>query len=79
MHSVRHPLSRRATSTRFNLTDVRRIDVETPKDSDGDPMYQLRMHLSNRRALMLQGQAIHGEQRAQSAALELRRALGLGE
>lgn len=60
-------------------SEVRRIDVGTAKDSDGDPMYQLRMHLSNRGALMLQGQAIHGEPRVKSAAVKLQRALGLGE
>jgi hypothetical protein len=77
LHVVRRPFARRTTATQFNVEDVRAIESERATDSDGDPMYRLRMWLSGSRVLALQGQPAHGE--AHAAESRLRVALGLGE
>jgi hypothetical protein len=77
LHVVRRPFEARAKVTQFNVSEVRAIDVERATDSDGDPMYRLRMWLSGSRVLALQGQPSHGEQRTKAAASRLRRVLEL--
>jgi hypothetical protein len=62
---------------RFSLGDARAVEIVRSADSDGDPMFQLRLWLVESRALWLQAQPTHGEERARENAAQLRRFLGL--
>jgi hypothetical protein len=79
-HRVAHPWPGRATSppTRFQLADVRSVEVVRSKDSDGDPVFQLRLWLAGSRGLWLQALPAAGESRAEERAARLRAFLGLG-
>jgi hypothetical protein len=76
-HEVRRPFRRATTVTRFRVADVRTIELRRHADSDGDPMYQLRLWLAESRALPLQGQPAHGIARGERDASALRDALRL--
>ncbi|HKG94005.1 MAG TPA: hypothetical protein VKA84_19000 [Gemmatimonadaceae bacterium] len=78
-HEVRRPFARRSAVTRFPLDEVRAVDIARSKDSDGDPMFQLRLWLSGSRVLPLQAQPAHGEERARERAAEIRGFLRLQE
>ena len=73
----RHPFSWHVQLAEFKLADARALEIQSSVDSEGDPMYQLRLWLSGSRVLPLQGQPAHGRERAETAAATLRRALGL--
>ena len=74
---VRHPFSWRVQTAQFRIADVHAVEIKSSVDSDGDPMYQLRLWLSGSRVLPLHGQPAHGRERAEANAATLRRALGL--
>lgn len=76
-HRVRQPGARFATVTNFALSDVRFVDVRADKDSEGDPMFQLRLWLTGSQMLALQSQPAHGEASAREHAAAIRRFLGL--
>ena len=76
-HSVRHPGDRVGAVTRFRLADVRDVGVVEEKDSDGDPVYLVRMLLADGRELRLQGHPSHGEAPARDQAAAIRRFVGL--
>lgn len=78
-HEVRRPFARQATVTRFALSDVRTVEIVRSKDSDGDPMFQLRLWLTGSRSLWLQANPTHGESRAGERAEQIRGFLELGE
>jgi len=63
--------------TEFALDDARAVEIVHSKDSDGDPMYQLRLWLAGSESLWLQGQAVHGEKRVREQAERVRQFLGL--
>ena len=73
----RHPFSWRVQTAEFKIADVRAVEIQSSVDSDGDPMYQLRLWLSGSRVLPLQGQPAHGRGLAEANAATLRRALAL--
>ena len=75
--AVRHPFSWRVQTAQFRIADVRAVEIQSSVDSDGDPMYQLRLWLSGSRVIPVQGQPAHGRERAEANAATLRRALGL--
>ena len=74
-HRVRRPGTRLPEVTSFSLADVRGVDIQRDVDSEGDPMFQLRLWLSGSRVLFLQGQPAHGEMLAQERANTIRRFL----
>ena len=76
-HRVRQPGARAPIVTAFALADVRAVDLRHDKDSEGDPMFQLRLWLSGSRVLLLQSQPVHGEAQARENAERIRRFLGL--
>jgi hypothetical protein len=76
-HRVRSPGARVPTVTAFPLGDVRAVEIRPDKDSDGDPMFQLRLWLRDSRVLPLQSQPAHGESRTRENAERIRRFLGL--
>lgn len=76
-HLVRHPGDRVGSVTRFRLADVRDVGVVQEKDSDGDPVYLIRMLLTDGRELRLQGHPSHGETSAREQAAAIRRFVGL--
>jgi hypothetical protein len=76
-HSVRHPGDRIGAVTRFRLADVRDVEVVEERDSDGDPVYLVRMLLADGRELRLQGHPSHGETAARDQAAAIRRFVGL--
>lgn len=63
--------------TEFALDDAHAVEIVRSKDSDGDPMYRLRLWLADSEYLWLQAQAVHGEARARDKAERVRRFLGL--
>lgn len=63
--------------TEFALDRARAVEIVHSKDSDGDPMYQLRLWLEGSESLWLQGQAVHGEARVREQAERIRWFLGL--
>ena len=63
----------------FPLADVRAVEVVRSKDSDGDPVFQLRLRLARGESLWLQSQPASGEARATENAERVRRFLGLDE
>ena len=76
-HRVRRPGSRVPVVTVFSLADVRGVDVRQAQDSEGDPMFQLRLWLAASRVLLLQSQPAHGEAQARKSAAAIRRFLAL--
>ncbi|HKR10308.1 MAG TPA: hypothetical protein VJS39_14030, partial [Gemmatimonadaceae bacterium] len=74
---LRHPFSRRPQIAEFKLDEMRAIEIRTSVDTDGDPMYQLRLWLSGSRVIELQSQPSHGRERAEAHAATLRSALAL--
>jgi hypothetical protein len=73
----RHPFSWHVQLAEFKLADARALEIQSSVDSDGDPMYQLRLWLSGSRVVPLQAQPAHGRERAEANAATLRRSLGL--
>jgi hypothetical protein len=65
--------------TEFALDRARAVEIVGSKDSDGDPMYRVRLWLRGSESLWLQGQAVHGEKRVREQAERVRRFLGLDE
>ena len=61
----------------FALADVRAVEIVRSKDSDGDPVFQLRLRLARGESVYLQGQPAMGEARASANAERIRRFLGL--
>jgi hypothetical protein len=76
-HHVRKPGERVGAVTRFRLADVRDVGVLETKDSDGDPVFEVRMRLSDGRELHLQGHPDHGRAAAREQAAAIRRFVGL--
>ena len=76
-HHVRRPGERVGAITRFQLADVRDVAVAEEKDSDGDPVFEVRMRLADGRELHLQGHPNHGEAAAREQAAAIRRFVGL--
>ena len=74
---VRRPFSSRRQIVEFKLDDARAIEIRQSVDSDGDPMYQLRLWLSGSRVIELQSQPSHGRERVEARAATLRTALDL--
>ncbi len=56
---------------------MRDVAVAEEKDSDGDPVFEVRMRLSDGRELHLQGHPDHGEVAAREQAAAIRRFVGL--
>lgn len=73
----RRPMAWRRQAERFKVADVRAIEILRTVDSEGDPMYQLRLWLSGSRVLPLQSQPTHQLKRVRNAAEALRHGLGL--
>ena len=61
----------------FPLADVRAVEVVRTKDSDGDPVFQLRLWLRRSQSLWLQAQPLMGEAYATEQAERIRRFLGI--
>jgi len=78
-HVVRRAFSRQREITEFKMSDARGVEIRTTQDSDGDPMYQLRLWLSGSRVLALQGQPAHDRARVEKVAASFRQALALPE
>ena len=74
---VRRPWRRGATRTQFALADARALEIVRSTDSDGDPIFQLRLWLAGSRPLWLMAQPVHGEQRLLERADRVRTFLGL--
>ena len=74
---VRGPWRRKVGQAQFTLDDARTVEIVRSTDSDGDPMFQLRLWLSESRRLWLMAQPVHGEQRIREKAERIRRFLGL--
>ena len=80
------PLSRRAELERggpfgrretipFSFADVRSVEVRPGRDSDGDPVFELRIWLRSGQFLVPHGQPLRGEEQARAQAERLRAAL----
>jgi hypothetical protein len=76
-HRIRRPGERRATVTHFSLADVREVDLVRDKDSDGDPVYGVRLILTDGRELRLQSFLRPGEAEASERTAVIRRIVGL--
>lgn len=74
---VRRLLGRSRLEAQFALGDARDIEIVRSTDSDGDPMFRLRLWLSGSRTLWLQAQAVHGETRTRELADRIRHFLRL--
>jgi hypothetical protein len=74
---VRRLWRRAPHRTDFALADARSIEIVRSTDSEGDPMFQLRLWLSGSRMLWLQAQAVRGEARVREEAARVRRFLGI--
>jgi hypothetical protein len=77
IHHIRRLGQRAATITRFRLADVRDVAVVESTDSDGDPVFMLRLRLSGGRELPLQGHPAAGQVQARERADTVRHFLGL--
>jgi hypothetical protein len=64
-------------ATHFALPEARSIEIVPSTDSDGDPMFQLRLWLSGSRAIWLQAQAVRGEAQVRELADRLRSFLAI--
>ena len=73
----RRPFSSRRETAEFKVSDARSIEIRRSVDSDGDPLYQLRLWLSGSRVLPLQGQPARNQATTEEAAATLRHALSL--
>ena len=62
----------------FALADVRAVEVVRSKDSDGDPVFQVRLRLARGESVWLQAQPMTGERYATDQAARIRSFLGLG-
>ena len=69
--------SREAAVTEFALDDVRAVEIVRSKDSDGDPVFRLRLWLARSQSLWLQAQPLMGEAYATRLAERIRSFLGL--
>jgi hypothetical protein len=76
-HLVRRPWRLHATRAHFPLDDARAVEIVRSTDSDGDPIFQLRLWLAGSRHLWLMAQPAHGEQRVLEKAEHVRRFLRL--
>ena len=76
-HRVRRPGERVGSVTRFRMADIRDVGVVEEKDSDGDPVFEIRMRLADGRELHLQGHPNHGQAAAREQAAAIRRFVGL--
>jgi len=77
---VRRLWSRWRRRTEFALGDARAVEIVQSRDSDGDPMYQLRLWLAGSESLWLQAQAVHGgEARVREQAERVRHFLRLSD
>ena len=74
---VRRLWPSRPIIARFSLRDARALEIVRSADSDGDPMFRLRLWLVESRALWLQAQPTHGEEQARESATRVRRFLEL--
>lgn len=61
----------------FACRDVCVVDLQQEQDSDGDPMYRVRLWLRDGRAILLQSQAMHGREWCAVRAEMIRRFLGI--
>jgi hypothetical protein len=61
----------------FACRDVCVVDLEQTKDSDGDPMYRVRVWLRDGRAILLQSQPMHGRDWCAARADAIRHFLGV--
>lgn len=61
----------------FACRDVCVVDLKEEKDSDGDPMYRVRLWLRDGRTVLLQSQPVHGRQWCAVRAEMIRRFLGV--
>jgi hypothetical protein len=68
---------RTRTRVEFACRDVCVVDLREEKDSDGDPMYQVRIWLRDGRAILLQSQPVHGFAWCAVRADAIRRFLGV--
>ena len=79
--SGRAVVTRRGLRTRsrveFACKDVSIVDLKEEKDSDGDPMFQVRIWLRDGRTILLQSQPVHGREWCAERADAIRRFLGL--
>jgi hypothetical protein len=68
---------RTRTRVEFACGDVCVVDLREEKDSDGDPMYQVRIWLRDGRTILLQSQPVHGLAWCAVRADAIRRFLGV--
>ena len=61
----------------FACQDVCIVDLKEEKDSDGDPMYQVRIWLRDGRTILLDSQPVHGREWCASRADAIRRFLSV--
>ena len=61
----------------FGCRDVSLVDLQEDKDSDGDPMYRVRIWLRDGRKILLHSQPMHGRDWCAARAETIRRFLGL--
>jgi hypothetical protein len=61
----------------FACRDVCVVDLEQQEDSEGDPMYRVRVWLRDGRAIVLQSQPMHGREWCAARADAIRRFLGV--
>lgn len=74
---VRRLWGRSRLEAQFALADARDVEIVRSRDSDGDPIFRLRLWLSGSRVVWLQAQAVHGEARTREIAGRIRRFLGI--
>lgn len=74
-HRVRVPGARAAVVTEFRLADVRGLELWRGADSDGDPVFQLRLWLAGSQVLALHSHPVASGEWADARAEELRRFL----
>jgi len=77
VHMIRRPAERRATVTRFPLTDVHDVSVLHEKDRDGDPVYGVGLLLTGGRELRMESFLRPGEAAAREHVSAIRRFAGL--
>ena len=74
---VRCPWPPGVKRANFALTDAQAIEIVRSSDSEGDPIFRLRLWLAGSRQLWLAAQPVHGEQRLRQQAEHVRRFLDL--
>lgn len=75
---VRRFWQRNGTLATFHPSRARFIELAASKDSDGDPVYRLRLWLAGGEHVWLQAQATHGESYLRSRAERIARFLEIG-